>query len=186
MTEEGGRILEAIRQMRRLHEDISLLLRTADAAMGENGWKNAKNDNTALYDMSWSVDRPRQWMPWEVFRFYRSDNLGTVLASIAVLLDDGENSLSEPLVTGAYFEFGDDLTAVKYPNWIGGIYKATSGNTADGRFFKIPRQGLEKGWDLDFESAWCFAHPLVEVTSEEFLRNEIVEKLLSRFGALTS
>lgn len=52
MTEEGANILTAVQQVRRLHEDISLLLRTADGAMGEHGWKNAKNDSTALFDMS--------------------------------------------------------------------------------------------------------------------------------------
>lgn len=186
VTGEGERILEAVRQVRRLHEDISLLLSTADTAMSEHGWNNAKNDSTALYDMSWGIDKPRQWMPWEVFRFYRNDDRRTILASISVLLDDGERRIAEPLVSGAVFELGDDLPRVKYPNWIGGIYKATLGNEADGQFFEIPRQRLEKGWEFDYESAWCFAYPLVEVSSEEFLRKEIVEKLLSRLGALAS
>lgn len=185
MTDEGGRILEAIRQVRRLHEDISLLLRTADAAMDESGWKNAKSDSTALHEMSWGIDKPRQWMPWEVFRHYRHEDRRGALAAIAVLLDDGQKTIPEPLVTGTYVEFGDNYAAGKHPNWIGALFKATLGNEADGQFFEVRRQQLNKDWDFSFQTAWCFARPLVTVTSEEFLRQEIVGKFLSQIEILT-
>lgn len=125
-------------------------------------------------------------MPWEVFRFYRNDDKAAVIASISVLLDDGESRILEPLVSGAVFKFGDGQATARYPNWIGGVFKATPGNEANGEFFEIQRQQLEKGWDFDFQGAWCFAYPLVAVASEEFLRGQIVEKLLSRLRMSTA
>src|SRR3546814_8341239 len=63
---EGETILGAIRQLRELHRNVSLLLKTADSAMTEKGWVNAKSDATALHEMSYSINSPDQWMPWEV------------------------------------------------------------------------------------------------------------------------
>src|SRR3546814_3388432 len=68
---EGETILGAIRQLRELHRNVSLLLKTADSAMTEKGWVNAKSDATALHEMSYSINSPDQWMPWEVFRYYK-------------------------------------------------------------------------------------------------------------------
>src|SRR3546814_5183146 len=71
-----------------LHRNVSLLLKTADSAMTEKGWVNAKSDATALHEMSYSINSPDQWMPWEVFRYYKHKDHPTLLASTAVLLDD--------------------------------------------------------------------------------------------------
>lgn len=182
MSDQGESILTAVRQVRGLHEDISLLLRTADTAMGEQDWTNAKNDGTALFDMSWSIDRPKQWMPWEVFRFYCHDGRPTVLASISVLLDDGEDRLREPVVSGACFDFGKPLSTASYPNWIGGIFKSSVDHEAGGQWLEVTHERLGKGWNFPFRQAWCFAYPLVTVTSEEVLREQIVGHLLSHLG----
>src|SRR3546814_8554782 len=53
---EGETILGAIRQLRELHRNVSLLLKTADSAMTEKGWVNAKSDATALHEMSYSIN----------------------------------------------------------------------------------------------------------------------------------
>ena len=184
MSDDGRNILEAIRQIRGLHEDVAALLRTADTAMDERAWKNAKNDNTALFEMSWSIDRPKQWMPWDVLRFYRCDGKPTALASISVSLDDGEGRIQEPLVSGACFDFGKPLASVSYPNWVGVIVKADVDYEANGGWLEVTHERLEKGWNFDFRRAWCFAYPLAEVTSEEFLRKRIVGKLLSKLDVL--
>src|SRR3546814_11049212 len=95
---EGETILGAIRQLRELHRNVSLLLKTADSAMTEKGWVNAKSDATALHEMSYSINSPDQWMPWEVFRYYKQKDHTTPMPSTAVFRDDSEGLTPEPVV----------------------------------------------------------------------------------------
>lgn len=180
MTDEGKTILSAIHQIRDLHRSISRLLKTADAAMDVQGWKNAKADSTALHEMSYSIDRPERWMPWDVYRYYKHTDHPSILASITVILDDSEGRLSEPLVSGGLFDFGQGQTVANFYTWLSSIYKAVPDREADGRFREISRAQLEPSWQTDFEKAWCFAIPLVEMASEAVLREDVVEKLLSK------
>jgi len=182
MTEEGPKIIRALRQVRRLHDDVSLLLRTADKAMGERGWKNAKSDSRALYETSSSIDRPQQWMPWEIYRYYRHDDRSATLASLTVLLDDGQTEFPEPLVSGSVIEFEDANTAAGHAYWAGAFYRVMPKSEPDGRIVEVQREQLEKSWDFEFQSARCFAYPLVTVTSEEVLREKLVGRLLSQLG----
>lgn len=184
MTDEGEKILSAIRQMRELHRSVSLLLKTADTAMAEQAWTNAKSDSTALHEMSYSIDSPDRWMPREVFRYYKHPDHPPILASIAVLLDDSEGRLSEPLLSAALFDFGKGRTVASFYNWLASIYKAIPDREADGQFLEISRPQLEQSWQSDFEKAWCFAGPLVEIKSESDLRQNVVEKLIAKAGSL--
>lgn len=186
MTDEGETILNAIRQIRDLHRSASLLLKTADAAMAEQAWGNAKNDATALHQMSYSIDSPDRWMPREVFRYYKHTDHPSILASIAVLLDDSEGRLSEPLVSAALFDFGQGRTAGTFYNWLASIYKAIPGREADGEYLEIARPQLEQSWQSDFERAWCFTLPLVNINSESDLRQKVVQKLIAKAGSLMS
>lgn len=182
MTEDGPKIIRALSQIRRLHEDVSLLLRTADKAMAERGWKIAKSDSRALYETTTSIDKPQQWMPWEVYRYYRHDDQPSTLASLTVLLDDGQTEFSEPLITGSVIEFEDAATAAGHAYWAGAFYRVLPRGEPDGRMVEVQRALLEKGWDFEFQNARCFAYPLVTVTSEEVLRQKIVGHLLSQLG----
>ena len=118
MTNEGENILSAIRKIRELHRDVALLLRTADVAMNESHWVNAKSDSTALRDLSYSIDGSDKWMPREIFRYYRRDEETPYLASIAVLLDDTYDRLKEPVVSASVFDFGQSNTNGNFPTWL--------------------------------------------------------------------
>src|SRR3546814_5561004 len=74
--------------------------------------------------MSYSINSPDQWMPWEVFRYYKHKDHPTLLASTAVLLDDFEGRIPEPLVTAALFAFGPGQDFSKFYNWFACIFKA--------------------------------------------------------------
>ncbi len=180
MSEEGEKMLGAIRQMRELHGSVSLLLKTADAAMAEQAWTNATNSATAFHEGSASIDLPDRWMPREVFRYYKHADRAPLLASIAVLLDGAEDGLSEPLLSAALFDYGDGNTVAGIKYWFAGIYKVIPDREADGRFLEILRSQLEQSWQSDFEKAWCFACPLANITSESFLRQNVVEKLIAK------
>lgn len=173
---EGKTILSAIRQLRDLHRNISLLLKTAEAALYEKGWENGGNGSYALHEFSYSIERPEQWMPWEVFRFYKHRDRFARLASLAVLLDDSTGRLSEPVVAGAIFEF-DAPEKFGYHNWFATIYKAIPGREADGQVLEVSRAELPEDWQSDFDRAWCFAYPLVRINSESELRRDVADRL---------
>ena len=183
MTEEGPKIIQALSQVRRLHGEVSLMLQTADKAMGEHGWKNAKNDSRALHESSNSLDKPTQWMPWEVYRYYQHEDRSSTLASLTVLLDDGNRDFPEPVISGTVMKFEDSLAAAGHKYWAGAFYRVLPEVEPDGRMIEIRHELLDKDWDFNFQSGWCFAYPLVTVTSEEILREKIVGYLLSQLAA---
>ncbi|WP_193371359.1 hypothetical protein [Pelagibius marinus] len=177
---EGQFILEALRQIRTLHQNISLLLKTADAAMAELKWVNAKTDATALHEMSYSINSPDQWMPWEVYRYYKNDAYPSLLASTAVLLDDAEERVTEPLVTGALFEFDPSSTSPSFLNWYATIFKAAPDRTADGQLLEVSRDQLPTSWQNNFIKVWCFAYPLVDFNNEGDVRSKLIGRLQSK------
>ena len=186
VTDEGKNILSAIRKIRALHRDVALLLRTADVAMNESHWVNAKSDSTALRDLSYSIDGSDKWMPREVFRYYRRDEQTPYLASIAVLLDDTDNRLSEPVVSASVFDFGQTHANGNFPTWLASIYLALPNPIPDGEFNEISMQQLDQSWQSGFKVAWCFACPLVEITTESDLRQNIVGKLLNKTSEIVA
>ncbi|MBI3300798.1 MAG: hypothetical protein HYZ72_01780, partial [Deltaproteobacteria bacterium] len=99
MNEDGKNIVTMLRQLRRLCEQISLLLITADGLMADEGWK-AKETGYMFAGISYTLSRPRFWIPQNFFRFYIKVNLGHILAFVSVVLDDAENekNLQEPLL----------------------------------------------------------------------------------------
>ena len=182
MTEEGPKIIRALGQVRRLHWEVASLLQTADRVLSEHGWRIAKSDSRALYETSTSIDKPNQWMPWEVYRYYRHDDHPSTLASLTVLLDDGQSEFPEPLITGSVIEFEDAQTAAGHAYWAGAFFRVLLKSEPDGRAVEVQRELLDKGWDFEFRKARCFAYPLVTVTSEEVLRQKIVGHLLAQLA----
>ncbi|MGF1628697.1 MAG: hypothetical protein ACFCUT_04450 [Kiloniellaceae bacterium] len=179
MTDGEGKVIRrVIEQVRELHRSVSLLIRTAESAMNEAGWQNGGSGSYALHEFSYSIDRPDKWMPWEVFRFFKHPDHPTKWASIAVLLDDAEGRLAEPVVTGALFEF-PTAEAVGFQNWFASIYKAIPGREADGQIHEAARAELSQDWQSSFDRVWCLALPLVDINSEDDLREKIVGRLLS-------
>lgn len=177
MTESEGEIIRrAIGQIRELHRNVSLLIKTAEAALLEEGWVNIQSGSYGLHEFSYSIDRPEQWMTWEVFRYYKHNDYQTKVVSVAVLLDDADGRLAEPIVTTAMFEF-DFPEKVGYENWYAALFKAVPDHEADGKIYAVSRQDLPPSWQSDFDRARCFAWPLVSINSETDLRQNVVQRL---------
>jgi hypothetical protein len=185
MTEEGEKILKAVRQMRELHRSVSLLLMSVDAAMAEHGWTNVKEAGV-IYGYSYSIGNSERWMPWEIFRYYKYHDDPSMLASISVLLDNAEGKLSEPLLSGALFVFVEGRMVKNFDNRLASIYTAIPSRDADGNFVEIAPSQLELKWQSDFERGWCFALPLVDIMSAADLRQRVVERLVAKAGSLTA
>ena len=65
MNDDKNVIQETIRAVRKLHEDMALLLRTAESQMGEEGWESGAS--RCIRDSSIHIPYPDRWMPFHRF-----------------------------------------------------------------------------------------------------------------------
>jgi len=151
MSEDGKNILKMVEQIRKLCEQISLLLRTADEQMGKEGWE--AYNNVVLSESSASLLAPEKWFPHELFRFYKNGDYPHLLAYVSVLLDSYsysgldkyEEELTEPLVTAGFFDYGQgkqvgDNWEYWYSRWYGYMEKRKDDGTI---------HASEKNWHED-------------------------------------
>jgi hypothetical protein len=186
MSTDGENILKVIKQTRSICEQISLLLRTIDEQMKKAGWNS--EGNTAIVESSLSILQPLQWMPSDVFRFYRNENCPNRLAYVSVLLDDDkwkEYTIKEPLITAGFFDYGQTKVGQQGDNWLYwyaryyGYLAKEKGLNPDGHPFHFDPRTARTGDDWGkFESAEVFALPLTTITSSHDAKSKITDKLL--------
>ena len=107
----GRDLLDALKGVRRFFGDLGKLLTASDAIMGEQGWE-VSGDATALFWTSASVSKAPHWVPQVAFRNYVcAESFPRTLTCVSILIDDCEleYQLREPVVSGAYFVYLDDL-----------------------------------------------------------------------------
>jgi hypothetical protein len=108
-TTDGEAMLAALDGVRDVFVRSAQLLRTADAYVATHLTWTPLLGSRALSDVSASLDRPHDWMPFEASRFYAVD--ACTVAFVAVLF--GENThrdtlaqpLTEPLVYGGWVRY---------------------------------------------------------------------------------
>lgn len=181
MTDQGKELKKAIRSMRNFFGDVSHLLRTAEGLMGERSWE-VNTGSGCLYEMSYSVNAGHLWMPREAVRTFKSDSYPNVIAMIAVLFDDykiEEYELEEPIVSGSYFVFPDEMKMEKikldfYQSRQFGWCEACADGTP------VEMDDSDKYWleEYGWKYMEVFGRPLVEITNEEALKEKIVDPLL--------
>jgi hypothetical protein len=115
MSEDGKNIIALLQQLRRLCEEIGLLLGTADRLMSDVAW-SATDINYVFAGLKYTLANPRLWIPQDFFRFYRNDKFGHVLAFVSVVLDDEKNAstLKEPLLTAGWFDYSSGNQVSKW------------------------------------------------------------------------
>lgn len=189
MTEEGMNIVNMVKQMKRLCKDISLLLRTVDEQMGEEGWESV-TDNRCMAYSSNSIVAPSCWAPSEAGRFYANEDTPGILAFCSVLIDDDRDdyyTVREALVTAGYFDYGRQQISHKvgngweyyYMRYYGYVAQDQDNPTADGRILVLTEKEIEEhDWDAEFDSLKCFAFPLVSIKNATDLESKITRKLL--------
>jgi len=184
MEQQGVELLKAIKSVRSFLSDVSQLLSTADALMAEKSWESDRG-SYCLGGLSYTVGAGHKWMPREAGRSYRNkDEYPNVIAIISVLLDDDDNDykLSEPVVSGSCFVFPEDISEKKLSldywnySWFGwfkmnadGIPGKFSASAAKGRWSEV----------YDWEKVKIFGAPLVSVTNEALLKENIINPLIN-------
>jgi hypothetical protein len=111
MTEDGKKVIEFIKEIRRFSEELTLLLKTAESLMNKEGW-NTATKNTTYASSSNSLQEAKRWYPFDLFRFYRNSKYPLILAFVSIILEEDnwtaeppKTPITEPLVTTGYFVF---------------------------------------------------------------------------------
>ncbi|MBA7612165.1 hypothetical protein ES703_19400 [subsurface metagenome] len=172
----------------KLYKQGQLLLMDADRLMGERGW--APMHNTALAELSYSMNSPQRWFARWAMRFYipamtegKELLIDRVLfVSIHFASDVGssmETSVDDPLVCAGRLIYEKPMTEKKagqtYDYWMCKYW-----------FVGKPHDTLA-GWRKTGQSQWyenlkgseTFAVPLYQITSSEKLKELVIDPLLA-------
>jgi hypothetical protein len=185
MTQQGKDLLQAIKSMRNFFGDVSHLLRTAEALMGERSWEVNTNSG-CLYAMSYSVNTGHLWMPREAVRTFKNDSYPRTIAMIAVLFDDykiEEYKLEEPVVSGSYFVFPEKMGPGKIKlDFEQSRQFGWNETSTDG--IPVEMDDSDKDWykEYGWKYMQVFGRPLVEISNEETLKAKIIDPLIELIG----
>jgi hypothetical protein len=185
MNKDGKKILEAVRQMKKIFGDISLLLREVDSIMEREEWLS-KTGSTIWSYGSQSIYNPDRWMPNELFRFYWNKEYPYYLVFVSILLDNDIEedyyTIEEPLITAGFFDYGgkkidkNEWKKYWYARWYGYIDKEKRKN--DGKPILVnPKKDWGEDWH-PFKSSYCFGLPLTSIKNYSDVENKIVKPLI--------
>ena len=183
-TDGGKNFLKLVEQIRRLCEQIQLLLKTADGLVAHNGWKPLSSQVT---NVSGNVEYPRNWVPQTLARYYTNTAQQHLLLFVSVVLDNRDNGdvfFEEPLVSSGWFDYGQENKLVNWEYWWGQCHVYMSERADDGVL-----RGSEGGirWpapSMVFKRASTLALPLVIIRDSEALKTSVVTPYSRRFRCL--
>ncbi len=181
MSTSGPDIYTALLSVRRLHQQVALLLRTADAHLiGEAGFR-ALCGATALADGTASIHHPDKWLPNTAFRYYqRQDAEDIVLFASVIMCPRGpehhKRRWVEPLVSAGWLRLAEPATKWNQYGWANMIV-----------WTDVPRDGTLSRWvapggqphDNGSLEQRCLAVPLVEITTTEALVDRVLEPVIA-------
>ncbi len=185
MTETNGRqILTGLAETREFFQQVSLLIRTAEDSLRDEGWVTLFGNKCT--DITGHLYKPKNWMPTKIFRFFveeeeDGDNKDKVLF-VGVLLD-GAGSWSgfrEPWMTAGFYQFDADKKDVtKFDSWGWISAQLENEREPDGKFQEYELTSEER--EKDYLVYWTtMALPLVSIDSAQTLKEKIIEPLLQK------
>lgn len=190
MTEDGKKILEFIKEIRRFSVEIASLLKTVDDLMERNRWVTVTG-STTYASSSQSLDIPKRWYPYDMFRFYKNANYKDILTYTSIILDEDPwlmvepplTPINEPLITAGYFHYNKgekiEVNSTKDNYWWARFYEYAENRKDDGTIY-----GSKENWQEDwgeeypFHTFEIFGYPLVAVTNANEVESKIVKPLL--------
>jgi hypothetical protein len=178
MTDEKTVIRDSIRQVKKIYQEVSNLIKTADDLMGKNKWN--PSGNAVVYESSATYYLPNQWLPSVLTREYRNEkNINTVLL-MAIMLD--HEDIEEPLIIGTQMSVGDPSD--EFPptsnddRYFWFLKKANLDAVEEVVEIDNP-QGVYEKETRELGPILTFATPLLEMTNSDQLQAKFVSRLLS-------
>ena len=187
MVEDAQNILKNIRQTKEIFRAISRLIQDIDEKMCKKGWTAAlkKRGKTCISEVSKSIESPDNWLPTEIFRFYKNNSYKNLLVYVSVLIDndkDGWYTIEQPLITAGFFDYGKNKRV--NDNWYyyyACIYGYIMNEKTNDKPISMHEEiECEKDGKLPylFRSGKCFGLPLVSIKDESDIEKKIVKPLL--------
>ena len=185
MTETDGRqILTGLAETRKLFEQISMLIRTAEDILRDEGWETLFGNKCA--DITGHLYKPARWMPSEVYRFFVAGEDSEVdkdkVLFVGVLLEDkgGWGGFREPWVTCGLYQFNADKDVSKFTHWSWVAAHLEYKYDPDGAFHESEFTSEEQEDGLVYMAT--MALPLVSLDSAQALKEKIIEPLLQNIS----
>jgi hypothetical protein len=185
MTDHAGQDLyKALMDVRALHEQVALLLRTADAYLTDKGRGfKPMSGSTAAAEGSASIHHPELWQPHTVFRFYRPPvDAEHVAAFVSVLLcplaaERQKVDFTEPLVSAGWVRYPGPVADANIYWW--SRLATYTQNARDGvaQHHWISEDGTSSRHG-NIEQR-CFALPLMQVENSSILVGEVLKPLIA-------
>jgi hypothetical protein len=187
-SENGKHLLAGLKETRNFLGQVSLLMRTLDGQLAENGWVNAlkANPKTAV-ELSSDIYQPQAWMPRRVSRLYVNPDAKNILAFAGVLLDVETEwaGFDQPWLTCGLFKAMPDKTLLDSPTI--GLVEAhlIDEHDADGKFTRFTWKKADVGEDGEYYRS-TMALPLVDFQNTDDLLAKITNPLLEEVKAAAS
>lgn len=188
MINQGKTLLTAVNQIRDYFEKISLLLLTADSQMDEHGWKPAQGSTSNAYGSA-AIYLPRQWLPYDVFRFYKHVDFKHFLLCISIILDNkGEkNEITEPLISAAIFDYKPKTEIGHWDYGFARWHLAAPNRLDNGEIIEFdPTAGLQENDRYSVNSIHSLALPLTLINDSNALNERIIQSILQRVFLIPS
>ena len=186
----------AFNALRRFCCDVALLLTTTEEIFQARGWQAAQLDKGCIYAGSYSLDRPRRWLPRRFFRTYSSPGFPNILAYVAVVIElppGRESTDGKALLTAGGLEYSDAIKPLTGEGtelvlWhLHRLDRDDSGvPSVHNEPFQWTENPLPKGLKLAksrIKSAVTLAMPLHEINDTNGLLGRVIEPLIAKLGA---
>ena len=177
MRDDSEAIIKTFSQIKKIYEQVSLLLTTADDMMAQEQW--ATDISTVLYDTAITLHNYDKWLPSIIRRTYINDKYKDLRRYIAVRIDDDTVDF-EPLVIGTTLQ-GLFENTLEFRSWDAYWWWKEKGDGV----IKEPKV-VYSSEDRELSEIHSFACPLVDITDSEKLRECIIAPLLKYTGSGTS
>jgi hypothetical protein len=175
MPEPIHDIVLAVREVRRLTEDIAKLLRTARDRFDNLGWKPR---TTQSISVSTSLNYARTWIPQDAFLFLLNQSRPNHLVLLSVLFDSVDNAATflMPVVSVGYLQCAE---AVK-ENWSPSWSRASEwvGPRHDGSFQRIPIEKMSIGGNIIHGEIATI--PLERIINADSMEQLLIQPLLGK------
>ncbi len=171
--------IEAFQGIRKFLVNVGKLLQSSNTQMGKHGWIVPPRSSAVGSETSHAVDCPQLWLPTDAFQFYRSEKHFNVLAFVSVLFDDirQPEKLEEPLVRAGYFVFKNSENR-DVPNYDYGWCRVSLYELGVAPWNDIAPKILDPREYYNVAAGRIFSKPLLEITSDDQLLNDVVTPLL--------
>lgn len=178
MNNDAIIIVQTVRQMKQIYEQVSLLLQSSDGIMQKEQWQN--NGSTTYYGSA-AIYNPTQWLPSVAQRAYTNEDYPNQRKLIAVMLEDESYRADfEPLIIGTTLVGNDQDES--FPEWSSWDAYWWHWNfvpeSKNGVINKIDPTEKYPQDKRKLSEVLTFSLPLIDIKNGEALKVHVIDKLL--------